>query len=210
MSARQLRILSIAQSSLRPGEIAAVPPPFKRGTMGTCDTCANAMPRRVERQRFCSDRCRQRSKWKPDVIKPCQVCGAAFERRGQADSNRRHCSEACARISAKKSRHAFHEKRPERDAQYRESQRRKRNKDTSLGRLWRKYPWLPHECEACGETRVLDIAHRPEHRRNGAWKTMANTTAEMVWILCPTHHALLDRLGYTAEQLGIRPRREAM
>jgi hypothetical protein len=53
---------------------------------------------------------------------------------------------------------------------------------------------------------VLDIAHRPEHARRGAWSNAANTTPEKVWILCPTCHALLDRLGYSAEQLGLRER----
>jgi len=73
----------------------------------------------------------------------------------------------------------------------------------TLERLWRKYPDLPRRCEACGEARVLDVAHRPGHERNGAWRTMEVMEPHMIWVLCPTCHALLDRLGFTAEQLGI-------
>lgn len=35
---------------------------------------------------------------------------------------------------------------------------------------------------------------------------MSNTTPEKVFVLCPRCHALMDRLGYTPEMLGIKER----
>jgi hypothetical protein len=180
-----------------------------RGLPGVCATCDGPMSKYVRRQKYCSTECANKRRNIGPTERTCRNCDARFVRADPHDSNRQYCSVDCARAGARKSRLEFKRRRPEREPIYRERQRSKNreSKDRSLHRLWRKYPMLPHECEACGETRVLDIAHRPEFARNGAWRTMGNCTPEKIWILCPTHHALLDRLGYTAEQLGIRARK---
>lgn len=171
-----------------------------------CQQCAITFPRNKRWQRFCSESCRVKSHHVGPKTRLCKICRVPFVRNGRGYSNRWHCSEPCAAESARRSRAEFKKRRPDRIAQYREKQRAKRLRDTALTRLWKKHPWMPRACEACGESRVLDMAHRPEHRRNGAWKTMANTTPDRIWVLCPTCHALLDRLQYTPEQLGIKER----
>jgi hypothetical protein len=211
MTNSQLRILSVSDCALEPGEIGVDLFAGGESRVGACQTCGNAMRKYVRRQKYCSTACTNKRRNVGPTGRPCRNCGATFIRREAHDSNRQHCSVECARQSARKSRMEFKRRRPEREVAYRDRQRVKNrdSKDRTLHRLWRKHPELPHECEACGESRVLDVAHRPEHARNGAWKTMANCTPDKIWILCPTHHALLDRLGYTAEQLGIRPREVA-
>jgi hypothetical protein len=51
---------------------------------------------------------------------------------------------------------------------------------------------------------VLDVAHKPEFARNGAWRNRNTTQRHMFWVLCPTCHALLDRGVMTAQALGLR------
>lgn len=170
-----------------------------------CQKCERPFVRKRKWHRFCSDLCQQRAR-KVVGERSCKACRKPFMRVGRGDGNRWHCSVECARVTAKAARKAFEARRPEADRIYRERQRAKKRRDTTLERFWKKHPEMPRCCEACGETRVLDLAHRPEHRRNGAWKTMANCRPEMVWVLCPTDHALLDRLGYTPKQLGIEER----
>jgi len=74
----------------------------------------------------------------------------------------------------------------------------------NLKRFRNRYPDIEIKCQVCGESRVVDIAHRPGYERNGAWRSIENTTPDKVWILCPTCHALLDRMNYTPEELGLR------
>ena len=51
---------------------------------------------------------------------------------------------------------------------------------------------------------ALDVAHKPGHERVGAWRSAANCVwPTMVWVLCPTCHALLDRMHYPPEDLGL-------
>jgi hypothetical protein len=173
-----------------------------------CAVCQASLAGRRSNAAVCSGPCgaelsRRRG---PSGPRSCRVCSKPVPRHEHGDGNRQHCSSECARVSAKASRAAFHRRRPEADEVYRATQRAKKTRDTALGRLWKRWPDLPRACEACGESRVLDIAHRPEHARRGAWAVKRNCTPEMVWILCPTCHALLDRVGLTAEQLGIKPR----
>ncbi|MGH2607540.1 MAG: hypothetical protein ACRDHF_00505 [Tepidiformaceae bacterium] len=79
------------------------------------------------------------------------------------------------------------------------------HKDTLIERLRHRYPDLPRECEAqfCGEKRVLDMAHKPGFRRNGAWRTLRVYERHMFWILCPNHHALIDRGVAMPEEFGL-------
>lgn len=196
-----------------PGEYAGRGVSRYQATIGSCFACEQSFRRSRGFTWACSDACKQKLAQKRIVgpqHRPCRGCGTVFTRHGRGHAKKQHCSEACAAASARKSRAEFARKRPERLDAYRENHRKKGKRDTALTRMWRKYPEMPRACESCGEDRVLDIAHRPEHRRLGAWRTMSNTTPEKVYILCPRCHALLDRLGYTAEQLGIRPRQSVV
>ena len=114
-----------------------------------------------------------------------------------------HCSATCAIKSARESRCNFYKKNPNKYKEYKERWRGKVGIDSGLLRFYLRYPNAPKKCQSCGESRVLDIAHRPEHKRNGAWRSKSNTTNDKVWILCPTCHALLDRKGYTPSQLNL-------
>lgn len=159
-------------------------------------------------KKYCSQECRTKAHNDRHCVgiphhRMCRTCGAAFVAVGQGSNNRQHCGEQCASVSARLARAAFARRHPEMEPVYRERQRAKKKRDTILNRLWRKYPWLPRTCEACGESRVLDVAHRPGMERKGAWISMKVNVPERIWILCPTCHALVDRCGYTQEQLGI-------
>lgn len=174
-----------------------------------CPHCGAGMDLSRRDAGFCSGKCNAAARQlraEPTTIRLCKVCAKALVRLGRYEGNASHCSEACAAVSARVSRRAFHKKRPERAETYRITQRSKRIRDTAIERLWRRFPDMPRSCEGCGESRVLDIAHRPEHARKGAWSRLSNCTPEKVWVLCPLCHALLDRLGYTARQLGIKER----
>lgn len=71
-------------------------------------------------------------------------------------------------------------------------------------RLRKRCPDTPSACESCGEDRVLEIAHKPEHARNGMHRSNKNTIwPDTVWILCPTCHALIDRKGYDPTSMGL-------
>ena len=186
--------------------------PSKLRVLMPCASCDATFLCTRRGKKYCSVPCRLREhalRHHPQgpQARACRICGTNFVRVGRGQSNKQHCSAECATAAARKHRAQFARKRPERDATYRERQRSKKRRDTAMERLWRKHPEMPRACEACGESRVLDIAHRPEHQRRGAWRTMANTTPEKIWVLCPTCHALLDRLGYSEEQLGLRSRR---
>jgi len=87
---------------------------------------------------------------------------------------------------------------------YRQNWQAKVGTDSNMLRFRLRFPDAPTSCQSCGETRVLDIAHKPEFRRNGHWRSKENTTwPDKVWILCPTCHALLDRKGYEPSSLGL-------
>jgi hypothetical protein len=93
---------------------------------------------------------------------------------------------------------------PEKEPIYRKKTKAKQLPDSNLLRFRRHNPDAPKACESCGENRVLDIAHKPGHERNGAWRNSENCKwPEKVWVLCPTCHALLDRMNYAPEELGL-------
>jgi len=76
--------------------------------------------------------------------------------------------------------------------------------DSNLIRFKRWNPNAPDACESCGEDRVIEVAHKPGFERNGAWRKAANSKwPEMVWVLCPTCHSLLDRMHYPPGDLGL-------
>ena len=134
----------------------------------------------------------------------CRSCGTPFSVAIQrADANRQHCSRECAVKSARESRRRFYERKPEKYREYHVKSRDRLGPDGNLKRFYARYPNAPRACQSCGERRVLDVAHKPGHERNGAWRSKENTTLEKVWILCPTCHALLDRMGYSPSEMGL-------
>jgi hypothetical protein len=81
-----------------------------------------------------------------------------------------------------------------------------RGQDTLAIRVRKKYPNLPTACQArgCNEARVLDFAHRPEFKMNGAWRSIDLYQPHMIWVLCPTCHRVLDEKIETPEQMGLK------
>ncbi len=132
----------------------------------------------------------------------CRVCKSIFIRK-DGENNKQHCSDACAVESARSSRRKFHKINPHKYAEYNKKFHAKVGTDGNMLRFRLRYPNTPKKCQACGEDRVLDIAHRHGYERKGAWRSVKNTTPETTFILCPTCHALYDRKGYTEEELGL-------
>lgn len=88
--------------------------------------------------------------------------------------------------------------------EYYSRSRKKLGPDSNLRRFFWRYPNAPKSCQSCGEKRVIEIAHKPGFERNGSWRSVANTKwPEKVWILCPTCHALIDRMNYSPKDLGL-------
>ena len=84
--------------------------------------------------------------------------------------------------------------------------RKERGMTTLLWRVQRKYQYAPWICQVsgCPEYRVLDVAHKPEFKRDGEKAKMANCRwPETIWILCPTHHRIVDMGITTPEELGL-------
>lgn len=134
----------------------------------------------------------------------CRQCGTHFWPDPDTGKNKQHCSPECSTKSARESRSKFYEKHPGIYQKYYAQSRLNTGPDGNLPRFYVRFPHAPKSCEACGENRVLDIAHKPEHRRAGAWRSKANTTwPDKVWILCPTCHALIDRKRYGPASLGL-------
>lgn len=134
----------------------------------------------------------------------CRVCGKTFSVvRQRADANRQHCSKDCAAESARSSRRKFHKLKPTKKHEYYRRSRERLGPDGNLKRFYARHPDASRSCQSCGEDRVLDVAHKPGHERKGQWRNVGNTTLDKVWILCPTCHALLDRMGYSPSELGL-------
>ena len=137
----------------------------------------------------------------------CKQCGTHFYPPLQGGQNQHHCSPECSKKSARESRSKFWKRlgigKVAKHKQYSPNWKEKHGLDGNLKRFYARFPDAPKSCQSCGEIRILDIAHKPEHKRNGAWRSSKNTKLEHVWILCPTCHGLLDRKGRTPELLGL-------
>lgn len=174
----------------------------------SCKDCGGSFQAKRPDKKWCSSPCashagRLRRLEQTDVTKSggnCPRCGNHFSIVPPA-TNKRYCSVACASAAARELRRIWARREyPKRRAGY----EAKRNfRDTALNRLKRRFPTIPQACESCGEDRILEIAHRPEFKRNGAWRMVANTQRHMIWILCPTCHKLLDRGICTQAELGL-------
>ena len=70
--------------------------------------------------------------------------------------------------------------------------------------FFRANPGAPMHCEACGESRTIEVAHKPAYKREGGPKRYSSCLwPEKVWVLCPTCHSLIDRCGYGPSSLGL-------
>lgn len=173
-----------------------------------CIECAVEMLDGRHNRKFCSTRCKARW-WKknphsePVTHHDCRSCGKRFPI-GKGQNNKWLCSDECRRANNAKSVREFHLRRPLMEKVYRAKTKEKMHPDNSSVRFYRDNPLAPKCCQSCGEDRVVEIAHRPGHERIGARKTTANCKwPEMVWVLCPTCHRLLDRMGYSPQELGL-------
>jgi len=176
-----------------------------------CRYCSKTFEPERKWQLYCSDQCRvdfnNSLTKKTDIQKTryCKVCGKSFII-GFQQMNKQHCSLECSQKSARISRTKFWsnqiDKKSKRDLYYKKS-KEKCGPDGNLKRYYLRYPDAPRNCQSCGENRVLDIAHKPGFERNGSWRSVSNCTPEKVWILCPTCHALLDRMNYSPNELGL-------
>jgi hypothetical protein len=177
-----------------------------------CVMCGTAFQAKTAWARYCSIKCKSKryneSKgYKLSKGRFCKQCGVQFFPDFRTGANQQHCSKECSRKSARESRSNFwgKQKDPKQKMKdYHKKSTAKIGPDGNLKRFRSRYPDVKLECQSCGESRVVDIAHKPEHKRNGAWRSVKNTTPEKVWILCPTCHALLDRMNYTPEELGLK------
>ena len=174
-----------------------------------CVQCGAEMPGSHVHRKYCSLRCKgrwaKRHPWTPlSVGHECRVCGKHIPLLpGQA--NKWICSAACRKKRYAESVRKFHRVRPERQAEYRERRRMKCEPDGNLIRFYQWNPGAPRACEACGESRVLEAAHKPAFERTGQCRAKANSQwPQMVWVLCPTCHSLLDRMNYRPEEIGLK------
>ena len=174
-----------------------------------CVQCAADLSGSHSNRLYCSTRCKaayRRANPAPPASEGhhCRMCGTLFKiEKGQ--HNKWLCSPACRRASNNKSVRTFHERKPHMEPIYRERTKSKKFPEGNLVRFYKYNPDAPRSCEACGENRVLDVAHKPTHRRLGEWRSSKNCKwPGMVWVLCPTCHCLLDRMHYPPADLGLK------
>ncbi len=174
-----------------------------------CVQCGNELPQSKNLvTKFCDWKCKNtwhKANYKGPVSEhQCRICGVMFPI-GKGQNNKWTCSDACRRARVAKSVREFHLRRPQMEAIYRARTKEKQLPDSNMIRFYRNYPEAPRKCESCAEDRVLEIAHRPGHERFGQGRTIANQKwPDKVWVLCPTCHRLLDRMGYTPHELGLK------
>jgi hypothetical protein len=173
-----------------------------------CRICGEKFLAKSATHKYCSRECetrayRERKGFVLGKGRHCRQCGTKFFPDFATGANRQHCSDECAVKSARESRCEFYKKNPQKYFEYHAKSRQKHGPDANMKRFLARHPDAPKSCQSCGESRVLDIAHKPEFRRNGAWRSSRNTTLDKVWILCPTCHALIDRKGILPNQLGL-------
>lgn len=173
-----------------------------------CHQCGQPSSADRKWAKYCGDDCRNRARLGRRRIvvcaRPCGQCGTMFTPAGPKNRNIKiFCSDACREDNRREYAKRWGKNNPaRRDSYYRKSAA-KFGVDRPLKRLWRTFPEMPRCCESCGDDRVLDIAHKPHARRNGARRSRKNTNPATAWILCPTCHALLDRKGWSPTELGI-------
>ena len=70
------------------------------------------------------------------------------------------------------------------------------------GRFFLRHPEVAQVCQACGEDRIVELAHK-EPRGRGKEGLKFRDTPDQLWVLCPTCHRLLDSGRMTAPELGL-------
>lgn len=173
-----------------------------------CKNCGNNFTQKRNWQLYCSDSCKtifNNSLKKVDENsekrkRHCKRCGSEFYFSNDTRGNKQHCSDKCSLESARISRNNYSKTEK---GSIKKTENQRKNALTHNERLRKRFPELPNYCQSCGEDRVLDVAHKPGHERNGAWRSLSNCTPEKIWILCPTCHALLDRKKYEPKDLGL-------
>lgn len=173
-----------------------------------CSNCSSKYETKHSKSLYCSQKCGAAYRWsisEKDTSKPreCLECKKQFFAKPDANQQRL-CSDECRRTRNSRKVREFHVANPDRENWYRARNKEKQLPDSNQIRFFRANPDAPKCCEACGEARVLEIAHRPEHERNGRGRSISNCKwPEMVWVLCPTCHRLLDRMNYPPADLGL-------
>jgi len=172
----------------------------------TCKKCGQLFAPNKPWQIYCSDRCRDHSRVHvrlPVMEKVCDQCGRQFLPSGRNGRVAKVCSDECRKTKAKSVLARHRADHPEKWSEYYRRSIEKMGGDLPLKRLWRAFPDVPRKCEACGDDRVLDIAHKPHASRNGERRNRKNTNPDTVWVLCPTCHALMDRKKWSPSKLGV-------
>ena len=179
-----------------------------------CPVCEVEFLASNNAQVYCCRQCRDRkanqqrttsaTHW-TQVPRTCPGCGKGFYIPAHSSPNRRHCSDKCSLAAISLSTKAFKEANPTSMQEYNKLRYEKYGRDGLSSRIRKKYPDLPTKCEAkgCEEGRVLDFAHKPEYKRNGAHRLMKHYERHMFWVLCPNHHAIHDRGIESAYELGL-------
>lgn len=178
-----------------------------------CDQCGKIYVPFRSRSRFCTELCGAMWHYQQDNTvqreRKCKECGSRFVYDGSNRLN--YCSDECARIVAGRRRQEntkrsaqWRKDNPDTTDTYRETQKQRNPEQVKGGltqRFFAKYPHIPYRCQACGESRIVELAHKTPRR--GAWRTLKNTTEKDVWILCPTCHRCLDMKIQTQQELGL-------
>lgn len=167
------------------------------------------MPDSYIQRKYCSRRCK--TLWrKNNPSEPftnghvCRWCGKRFPIT-RRQFNKWLCSDECRRKQNSHHVKKFHAARPERERDYRARTKIKIGPDSNIRRFYMWNPSGPRACQSCGEIRVLDIAHKPGFERVGALRSKKNCKwPDMVWVLCPTCHALIDRMNYNPSELNLK------
>lgn len=172
-----------------------------------CRNCGENLSSLHLTKRYCSESCKKAFYKKNGSLAvdgghECRVCNKWFKI-GPGQSNKWLCSEECRKRQNSKQVREFHKNRPEREAVYR-NRTKEKICDSKARRFYNWNPNAPRYCEACGESRYVEVAHKPEHARIGARRCRENCKwPEMVWVLCPTCHRLIDQKINTPEELGL-------
>lgn len=175
-----------------------------------CIHCGKDFEPKRKDSKYCSRSCGAAYKFSllpkvTDSGRTCIVCGKHFPL-NRNQGQKKTCSDGCRRARVAQIIREWHKRNPDRESLYRQRTKEKQPPGTNLVRFYRHNPGAPNACESCGENRVLDVAHKPGHERNGQWRNKNNTKwPQKVWILCPTCHALIDRMHYSPEELGLTP-----
>lgn len=175
--------------------------------MATCKACGDELPLSYSSRKWCSSKCkswwRKRHGGKLADGHSCRECGNHIPLE-PGQGNRWICSDVCRRSRQARAVREFHVRKPHMERVYRERTRAKQPPDSNLTRFYRWNPGAPKSCQSCGESQVLEVAHRPSHRRLGSHRARANSKwPDAVWVLCPTCHRLLDRMHYPPSELGL-------